>query len=204
MKMDSLYRIVLGTDFDRLPPVLQRVHDGAGCALEGGLRVRWSSRRWMRALLCFSLLPRPAGNAPCRASIAPDEKGELWHRRIGNRLFASRMGMGFRIDSKACRRRHNEHLIVERMGPLALYLDTNAMPDGTIVQRSRKATLFGLPFPCAVVTRERAVDERRYRCDVRIWIHGLGYLLRYDGVLGLAGEEESLPGNFSSNGRRDE
>lgn len=168
----GIYEIMLGTGFAGLPPVLRRVHRAEGVRLAGTLRVRWSARRWLRTLLQLSALPRPARAAPTRVAITPSAAGELWHRQIGGKRVASRM-QGARTG-----------LVTERMGPLALALHTRVDGAGRLRQASRRVSLLGVPLPwLRVLASERAIDDCSYRCDVRIWMPRLGYLLRYDGVL---------------------
>ncbi|MCY0856838.1 DUF4166 domain-containing protein [Cupriavidus sp. D39] len=170
----GIYEIMLGASFADLPPVLQRVHRAQGIQLTGTLRVRWSQRRWLRVLLHLSALPRPAQAAPTRVAITPLAAGEQWHRQIGGTLVASRME-GARAGQ-----------VTERMGSLALALDTRVDGAGRLRQASRRVSLFGMPLPwLRVLANERALDGHRYCCDVRIWMPRLGYLLRYDGVLAI-------------------
>ncbi len=170
----SLYGTMLGAAFASLPPVLRRLHRAEGVHLRGALRVRWSTRRWLRVLMRLSALPRPAAAAACRVTIASEPAGERWHRSIGGCIVASRM------------RQARPGQVTERMGPLAIVLATRVDGAGRLRQASRSVSLFGLTVPWLhVLASERALDRDRYRCDVRIWAPRLGYLLRYDGVLAI-------------------
>ena len=179
----SLYGTMLGAALASLPPVLQRVHRAEGVHLRGTLRVRWSARRWLRALMRLSALPRPTAAAQTLVTISPEPSGERWHRSIGGHIVASRMRLA------------RAGQVTERMGPLAIVLATRVDGAGRLWQASRGVSLFGLSVPWLhVLASERARDAHSYRCDVRIWAPRLGYLLRYDGVLTIREPEpESEP-----------
>lgn len=187
----SLYGTMLGAALASLPPVLQRVHRAEGVHLRGTLRVRWSARRWLRALMRLSALPRPTVAAATLVTISPEPAGERWHRSIGGHTVASRMRLA------------RAGQVTERMGPLAIVLATRVDGTGRLWQASRGVSLFGLTVPWLhVLASERARDAHSYRCDVRIWAPRLGYLLRYDGVLTIRepeSEPESEPETYLEN-----
>ena len=168
----SLYESVLGADFGRLPSALQRLHSGVGVEVAGALRVWWSARPWLRAPLFALPLPRPAVAAPCRVSMAAPRGSEQWRRTIGGIRLSSRMTYAA------------SGVIVERLGPLELHLDTWVTRAGHIRQASRSVLLFGIPLGTLhVFAIERAMGERDFAIDVRIVLRGVGDVLRYGGKL---------------------
>lgn len=170
----SLYETILGSAFARLSPVLQRAHCASGVRLKGTLRVRWSASPWLRTVLRFSALPRPSAAAHCEVAITPQGASERWQRDIGGTRLVSRLGNA------------RTRLVIERMGLLILHLETSLDTSGRIRQVSRRITLAGIPLPgLQVFATERAIDSERFRCDVRIRVARLGYLLRYDGILAI-------------------
>ncbi|MFM0290083.1 DUF4166 domain-containing protein [Paraburkholderia megapolitana] len=181
----GLYEAILGPTFARMPPVLQRVHCASGVRLKGTLRVRWSASPWLRTLLRFSALPRRSDAAPCEVAITPQAGSERWQRNIGGKRLVSRLGNA------------RSSLVIERMGLLVLHLETSLDASGRIRQVSRRVTLAGMPLPgLRVFAIERAIDSERFRCDVRIRVARLGYLLRYDGILAI--DERDLSPEYSS------
>lgn len=168
----SLYESVLGADFGRLLPALQRLHSGSGVEVSGALRVRWSTKSLLRVPLLALLLPRPAVAAPCRVSMQAQRGSEQWHRTIGGRRLSSRMSCA------------ESGVIVERLGPLKLHLQTWVTRAGHLRQASRSVSLFGVRLGVMhVFALERAIGERDFAIDVRIVLRGVGDVLRYGGKL---------------------
>jgi len=78
--------------------------------------------------------------------------------------------------------------IIEAVGPLAIHLCCEVV-NGSLWLRSHHTTLLGLKLPALfaiqVVARERPIDARSYRCDVRLRSPLFGCLLQYCGTLHL-------------------
>jgi hypothetical protein len=184
-----LYQRLLGKDHARLPPVLQRLHHADGALVSGDLQVRWSSRRWLRALLYLAPLrmPRPAQRVSCTVTITPvSATAQHWRRVIGDATVQSRMEP-MRTAGR----------VLERVGPMTLALDTRVDRAGRLRQICRRVRLFGIPMPALYVAAiERAIDTKRYACDIRMGSRRWGEILRYRGVLTV--HDERMPDRATS------
>ena len=134
MSAGSLYRRLLGPDFDRLPPVLRHFHDTADEARgEGVVDVRVAPRPWGRALARALGLPRPGDNVPVTVRVRAIEDREIWDRTFGrDRLRSVQWTQGGRL--------------LERVGALTFGFDVSADETG---MRFRFASLaaFGIRVP---------------------------------------------------------
>lgn len=84
MTFVSLYRRLLGPDFDRLPLVLRTFHDSAGGGLGAGVfRVQRSTRRVARAAARALRLPPEGDQVLLTLRVTVDDGRELWERTFG-------------------------------------------------------------------------------------------------------------------------
>lgn len=169
--MQGVYRTVLGGRFDDLPPVLRKLHDSAGSRNEGTLDVRWNASPVVRFMLWVAGMPRPGVKLPCTVDIVPNGKNEIWRRKIGR----SSMSSAFRAISSG--------VVRERMGVLNFDLSVYVSPSRSVVQRSRRVTWLMIPLPIHIFSREAARNGERMRCDIRVYLRGVGCLFRYCGSL---------------------
>ncbi|WP_028447794.1 DUF4166 domain-containing protein [Chitinimonas koreensis] len=174
--LSPLYFRLLGDDFGRLDPLLQRFHSTPGLAWRGETRVAWGEQPLLRTLLRLGRLPREGEAQPVEVVLAEQGGGECWQRNFAGR----RMHSHQHADAAG---------LVESFGPWSLRLD-NQVEAGTLHQISRTTRCLGLPLPARlglrVLAREWAVGER-FHFDVAIgW--GRWPLLHYTGWL-LAQED---------------
>lgn len=80
----SLYRRLLGPDFDRLPPVLRRFHDSGKEAVgSGSVDIQVGQRPWTRLLARALRLPAAGRGVPVTVRVYPDGERERWSRTFG-------------------------------------------------------------------------------------------------------------------------
>lgn len=86
MSTPSLYRRLLGRDFDRLPAALRRFHDAAGGGSGAGVfRVQGSARATARAVARALRLPPEGDHVAVALRVTAKHERELWERTFGTR-----------------------------------------------------------------------------------------------------------------------
>lgn len=170
--MQPLYQTALGTDFDALPPLLQRFHSRIGEAWQGEAAIRWSNRAWLRLLLWLGGLPPEGEAVPVSVMLSAHRGRERWLRRFAGRAMASHQ---FMVGEQ----------LREGYGPMSLLLESKVDGEGVLRQRSLACRWLGLPMPkplaAEAVASERQVDGRLcFDVAVSIWgfdfIHYQGWL----------------------------
>lgn len=167
----SLYRRVMGADFERLGPVLRAFH-----AAETPIEVRgtFSVERgpspvgnWLADRAGF---PRARAEVPVHLRVTPDDGGETWARSFEQETMTSRQ---WRAGGR----------LAERFGPITLFLAPRA--DGASLEIvDVRATLLGLPLPPPLSPRvvARGTDEAGgVGLSVRLALPLLGLLVHYAG-----------------------
>lgn len=171
MAAQSLYRRVLGAQFDALPEVLRRFHDSAeGGQARGTLHVVRGAG-WLRNALAFFMgLPRAGTDVPVHLEVRVEGDRERWVRHLqGRSLETVQWARG--------------ELLMEALG--ATCFSSVLVVDGSRLRYEfRQAWMFGIPLPRWLApTIDGWVDaqERGWRLGVRIGAPLLGDLVRYEG-----------------------
>lgn len=173
----SLYRQVLGSAFDALPPQVQALHEASGARQWSGVaRIRRGTGLLSRLVAAVIGFPKAAEQVPVTVAFTPERGGERWTRDFAGRRFSSwqRRGAG-----------RNDALLVERFGAidvaLALVVDGDRL---TLVPR--RWSCLGIPLPKALLpkgtTFETEVDGR-FVFDVEIAAPLVGLIVAYRGSL---------------------
>ncbi|WP_367346587.1 DUF4166 domain-containing protein [Stenotrophomonas bentonitica] len=173
----SLYRQVLGSAFDALPPQLQALHESSGARQWSGVaRIRRGTGLLSRLVAAVIGFPKAAEQVPVTVAFTPERGGERWTRDFAGRRFSSwqRRGAG-----------RNDALLVERFGAidvaLALVVEGDRL---TLVPR--RWSCLGIPLPKALLpkgtTFETEVDGR-FVFDVEIAAPIVGLIVAYRGSL---------------------
>lgn len=170
----SLYRRVLGADFERLPPQVRALHDVSETSeWTGDVDVRRGASLIAR-LMCRAMgLPPDGRGLPLTVVFTVDaDDREVWQR-----LFA---GMPFRSVLSA-----RGQSITERIGFLTVHYRL-IVTDNTLSQTVERATLLGIPLPRALHPRIESVEAERagvYCFLVDAHLPLLGLLVHYEGRL---------------------
>jgi hypothetical protein len=176
----SVHAQVLGSSFDRLPPLLRGVHDTRARKEFSGRCSIASGRGWLaRAIQLFASLPRRSHpDVPVHVVIELSERGEnsasreTWTRRFGEHRMQSviRPGRG---------------ALEECFGPMVLTFGLTVQSD-RIVWKLAGARFLFLPLPTAWFAGCEAFEtivDGRYWFDARAHIAGIGLLVHYKGWL---------------------
>jgi hypothetical protein len=180
MVASSVHAHVLGSSFERLPPLLRGVHDtrprrefSGRCSVESG-------RNWLaRIIALFATLPRRS-HADVAVHVLIErvdgreasEIRETWTRRFGEQRMQSVIRPG-------------RHGLEECFGPVVLTFSLTAEPN-RIVWRLERARFLFLPLPRAWFAGCEAFEtvvDGRYWFDARAGMAGIGLLVHYKGWL---------------------
>jgi hypothetical protein len=130
----SLYRRLLGPDFDRLPPVLRAFHDAAGGGSGAGVfRVQRGGGAAARTLARALRLPPGGEHVPVALRVTAENECELWERTFGTRRLCTRQ----RVDAGR---------LIERFGAATFAFDVTADERGMHLRSARFAWL-RIPLP---------------------------------------------------------
>jgi hypothetical protein len=170
----ALYQRALGKEYERLPAICQRLHDGAA-TWQGECEVDGADNAIGKILSWLFQFPA-AGNGPIRVELVAREAREIWTRHVGGRAMRSQQSIGVR---------RPPGWIVERFGPWAFDLELRLAGERLelVMQGGR---LLGLPLPRAILPRIEASESGAggiYRFDVTIGLPLIGRLVRYRGTL---------------------
>nr|WP_246387832.1 DUF4166 domain-containing protein [Chiayiivirga flava] len=167
-----MFEALLGPDFARLPPTVQRLHAACGeRRYLGHGEVRRGAHPLARLCCAVARLP-PAFSGAMAVDMQSTARDERWIRRFGRHAMPSRL------------QRHTDGLM-ERLGPLR-FVFVLAVRDATLHWRVRSVHLFGLPLPArwfAGVGAREFEDDGRYRYDVVAVLPRIGTLVHYRGWL---------------------
>ena len=172
-----LYRKILGTAFDDLPPPIRALHSGQAERHWIG-RARVLRGKGLLARLVGTVIgfPRADDDVAVSVTFTPERGGERWTRNFGGKTFSSVQSVGAGKD---------QHLLVERFGvasvSLALVID-----DGRLFLIPRRWSLLGVPMPKALMptgTSFEAQDNGQFRFDVEISAPIIGLIVAYKGHL---------------------
>lgn len=172
-----IYRRVLGTAFDALPPVVRQLHDSPAPRRWSGtanvVRGKGLMARLVAGIIGF---PNHGNDVPVTVAFSPTNTGELWTRTFGDRSFRS---------LQTCGAGRNRHLLVERFG-IAEFALALVVEDGRLHLVPRSWSVLGMPMPGFLLPRGSSFEgeeDGRFRFDVTIAVPGIGLVVAYRGSL---------------------
>lgn len=172
-----LYRQILGPAFDQLPARVQELHYSAGSRQwSGHAEVRRGRGLLARFVAVAFGFPRAARQVPVTVAFAPERNGERWTRNFGGTIFASVQSCGVGKD---------QHLLVERFGPLSFAMALLVEGDRLCLV-PRRWSFLGIPMPHFLLPTgasfETEIDEK-FHFNVEIGIPLIGPIVAYAGAL---------------------
>ncbi len=171
MVQPSLYRRLLGSQFDLLPGVLRRFHD-----VDGGGRARGTFQvERGRGLLRNSLaslmgFPRAGIDVPVTLEVSVHGDRERWSRRFGDMPVVSRQWV-------------KDHLLIEQFG-MNSFSSTVTLVGSDVIYEFQRAWLAGIPLPSWLSPRVDGLvrgEETGWRVVVRVFAPILGEIVHYEG-----------------------
>jgi hypothetical protein len=180
MVATSVHAQVLGSSFDRLPPLLRGVHDARSRKEFSGRCSITSGSSWLaRAIALFASLPRRSHDDVAVHVVIEGSEGrenserrETWTRRFGEQRMQSTIRPG-------------RDALEERFGPIVLRFALTAEPD-RILWQLKGARFLVVPLPKALFAgcgAFESVVDGRYCFDARAAMAGVGLLVHYKGWL---------------------
>jgi len=172
-----LYRRVLGSAWERLPPSLQAMHAAvAGQSASGEASVERGRNRLAQKVADLMGFPQAGEHIPVRVRFETIANGEIWHRDFAGRQFHSVQTEG---------RGRSQYLIDERFGAISVALAC-VVEEGRLRLIVRRWSLFGVPMPRFLSPGGDAFEyeqDARFHFDVELKAPLLGRLVRYRGWL---------------------
>lgn len=174
-----LYREVLGADYDRLPPIIQAMHDVRGRhSARGRGRVCRASNLPGRLLANFLGMPAEASDIAVETSFTLEDGVESIMRNYGGSILTTHQALA--PGSTA-----GQRLLLERFGPMKLFIRLEGDEAG-ITFHLQRCSLLGLPLPAFLAPRLTArerVTGGKYHYFVQVALPLLGRLIEYEGFL---------------------
>lgn len=169
----SLYRSLLGPDFDQLVLQLQEFHELNFCAV-GSLTVIHNPNSLAKIVVWLTRLPMKGSNLKTTVEVLAINNRETWTRRIGKSKLVSKQSI-----------RNGQ--LVERFGPMTIRFLT-IVKDGGLVYQSDQTRLFGLPVPKFArlsITTSTMPSRAGWVVLVQIHFGKFGTICQYEGEMQL-------------------
>ena len=170
-----LYRRLLGSEYDRLPPQIRAMHDFHG-RLEAVGRARIErGESWFCRLLAGLLgLPKAGDNVAFALVLENNREREVWHCNFSGVKLLSAHEVG---------RGKDAGLLIERFGPFSCPVHVPVVPNG-LNHELRGIRLFGVPLPHFLWPRMLAgesVVDGQFVFDMTFDLPFFGRLIRFRG-----------------------
>lgn len=172
-----LYRKLLGSAFDTLPPRLQELH-GAVVVKQwtGHADVRRGSGIMARIVAVVFGFPKAASQASVTVTLSPEDGAERWTRNFDGKVFSS---------VQSCGTGKNEYLLMERFGVVSFALAI-VVKDGRLCLVPRRWSLLGMPMPGFLLPDGLSFEteeDGEFWFDVEISAPLVGLIVAYKGTL---------------------
>lgn len=180
MQSRSVYPRILGADWEKLHPLVRKLHDQKQMVSAKGLfSVTWSDRWLARLLAWVGGLPSPGDNVAVDLAIRPTTWGEEWLRRFAGKPLFTRQWM------------RSRDILVEQIGPLQVDFRLFVQDGGLEFQSLSSAFGFGrfsfsLPrwFSLGIVARESySGHDNMLYVYVDLQLPWIGRIVTYRGTL---------------------
>jgi hypothetical protein len=172
-----IYRQVLGSAFDSMPPLIRQLHDSSSPRnWVGKAEVTRGKCPLARLIANIIGFPQIGHDVPVSVTFSPENGGERWTRSFGNRRFSS-----FQASGKG----RSRHLLVERFG-IATFALALVVENGRLTLIPRSWSVLGIPMPSFLLPRGDSFEtesDGQLRFDVTIAVPWIGLIVAYRGAL---------------------
>lgn len=174
----SLYRQVLGRDWDRLPAAIRAVHETSDgyVAFRGRATVERGQTPLARLAAFIAGFPAAGKDVPVEVHFACSSCRETWNRRFGDKVLRSSL-------QKVEKRK--ERLLAEDLGPFRILCSLAPEAD-RLHLKVRGWSVLGLPLPLFLAPGGRTFEEDRggvFHFHVEVESPLTGLIVRYRGWL---------------------
>ncbi|PDT16384.1 saccharopine dehydrogenase [Rhizobium sp. J15] len=171
-----LYRQILGSAFDRLPPAISAIHAGGARTASGRARIERGRGFLARAVARLIGFPAASEDVPVTVRFAAKGDTEIWTRTFGDKSFRSILAEG---------KGRDRHLLAEVFGPFRVLLAL--VPEGERLRLVVRGWRFcGIPLPLFLAPGGETYEEERdgrFHFYVEIGGRVTGLVVRYRGWL---------------------
>lgn len=175
----SLFRRVMGADYDMLPDQIRSLHDsGMYLSATGQADVVHGPGFWAGMIHLFGSFPAKGHNVPVTVEFIVERDGERWRRNFNSKIFASRLSPGGKSRSGKLR-------LKEKHGAFTVLYELAADAHG-ITWHQVGMRFLGLPAPGFLrfkITARESVEHGRYMFDSNVALPGGGRIVHYRGWL---------------------
>ncbi|MBY3052511.1 SDR family oxidoreductase [Rhizobium laguerreae] len=171
-----LYRQILGSAWDQLPPAISALHAGGARVSSGRARIERGGGLLARIVAGVIGFPRVGEDVPVTVRFAADGDKEIWTRDFGGTVFRS-----WQVEGKG----RDRHLLAEVFGPFRVLMAL--VPDGGKLRLVVRGWRFcGIPLPMFLAPGGDTYEEERdgrFHFHVEIGGRLTGLVVRYTGWL---------------------
>ncbi|MBY3225881.1 SDR family oxidoreductase [Rhizobium laguerreae] len=171
-----LYRQILGSAWDQLPPAISALHAGGARVASGRARIERGGGLLARIVAGVIGFPRAGEDVPVTVRFVPDGDREVWTRDFGGTVFRS-----WQVEGKG----RDRHLLAEVFGPFRVLMAL--VPDGGKLRLVVRGWRFcGIPLPMFLAPGGDTYEEERdgrFHFHVEIGGRLTGLVVRYTGWL---------------------
>ncbi|WP_027666741.1 SDR family oxidoreductase [Rhizobium leguminosarum] len=171
-----LYRQILGSAWEQLPPAISALHAGGARVASGRARIERGGGLLARIVAGVIGFPRAGEDVPVTVRFVPDGDKEIWTRDFGGKIFRS-----LQVEGKG----RDRHLLAEVFGPFRVLMAL--VPDrGKLRLVVRGWRFCGLPLPMFLAPGGDTYEEERdgrFHFHVEIGGRLTGLVVRYTGWL---------------------
>lgn len=172
-----IYRQVLGSAFDVLPPQVKALHDVSGVRRWVGCAdVKRGNGLVARIIGYLIGFPNAGVDVPISVTFTPEGSGERWVRNFGGKIFSSLQTLG---------RGKNAYLLVERFGLITVSLAL-VVDDDRLCLIPRRWSFIGMPLPKFALPSGKSFEtdvDGAFKFDVEISAPMIGLIVAYNGTL---------------------
>lgn len=172
-----LYRKVLGSAFNALPPKVQELHGSSAPRQWTGVAQVQRGRSWLGASVAALIgFPKTGFGLPVTVTFSPEGDAERWTRIFAGKSFSSVQMVGMGKD---------QHLIVERFG-LASFALALVVDGDRLVLVPRRWSFLGIPMPRFLLPNGSSFEREQagqFYFDVEITAPLIGRIVAYRGTL---------------------
>ncbi|NKL03317.1 DUF4166 domain-containing protein [Rhizobium leguminosarum bv. viciae] len=171
-----LYRQILGSAWEQLPPALAALHAGGARVASGRARIERGGGLLARIVAGVIGFPRAGEDVPVTVRFAADGDKEIWTRDFGGKIFRS-----IQVEGKG----RDRHLLAEVFGPFRVLMAL--VPDREKLRLVVRGWRFcGVPLPLFLAPGGDTYEEERdgrFHFHVEIGGRLTGLVVRYTGWL---------------------